>query len=102
MIGYRVDNPVSLLFTGNEILFFEDIEVVGKFGVSNIDDSFDDTDAEWLGEESMHDREPDGIGERLVEPAGPPKSRLLWYSCDKTINPSPFVKVLLYGIREIF
>lgn len=28
--GGRINIPVSLLFTSNEILFFEDIEMVGK------------------------------------------------------------------------
>jgi hypothetical protein len=29
--GYGVDDPVSLLLTNNQVLLFEDIEMVGKF-----------------------------------------------------------------------
>lgn len=100
--GDRVNNPVPLLFTNNEILFFQDTEMVGKFGVSNVDDTLDDTDAERLGEKSIHDREPDGISECLVDPAGRLKCRCIRYSCDKTIYPSLFIEIFLYGIREIF
>ena len=49
-IGDAVDDPVALLFSGNKILLFEDIEMIRKFRIRNLDDALDDTDAEWLGE----------------------------------------------------
>ena len=42
--------------------------MVRKFGVRNIDNILDDTDTERLGEESIHNRQPDRIRECLVEP----------------------------------
>ena len=101
-IGDGVDDPVPLLFTDNEILFFKDTEVIGQFRVCNFNDLFNDTDTERLGKKGVHNSEPDRIRKRLVEPAAPMKCRCIRYSCEKPFHPSLFIEFLLYSIREIF
>jgi hypothetical protein len=97
-----IDDPVPLLFTNNEILFFKDSKMVGKFGIRNINDSFDDTDTKRLGKKGVHNGEPDRIRKRLVEPAARMKYRCIRYPGKKPFHPSFFIEFFLYSIREIF